>query len=88
MQRNGNSNRGPLSGGKRRPIKPAVKTGRSEVKSPVSSTRDLGVISGSEAQEDRWRKGSENEADTGSLNFAGLFTEDFDGENGFIAKNV
>jgi hypothetical protein len=42
---------GPLSGEKSMPIKPVVKTDRSEVKSPVSLPRNLGVSSRSEEED-------------------------------------
>ena len=64
-----------------------VKTGRSEVKSPISPTRKLGVSSRSE-EEDGWGKGSEEEADAECLYCACLFTEEHDGEKGFDAKNI
>ena len=61
MQQRENRYRRPLSGGKSGPSKPVVKTDRSEVKSPASLTRVLGVSSRSE-EEDGWGK-SEDEAD-------------------------
>lgn len=55
----------------------AVKTGRSEVKPPISPSRDLGVSSGSK-EEDGWGEGSEDKNDA-----RGLCSEDHDS-----AKNV
>jgi len=46
-----NSKTGSLSGGKRRPTEFVVKTGRDEVKPPISPSSDLSVSSGS-AEED------------------------------------
>jgi len=42
------SKRGSISGGKITPMKPVVKTGRSEVKPLISTRSELGLSSGSE----------------------------------------
>jgi hypothetical protein len=60
--------------GENRPIKSIVKTGRSEVKPPISSPSELGVSSGSE--DEGWWEESGTEADAECLYCAGLFTED------------
>jgi hypothetical protein len=51
MEQTENSKTGPLSGGNLRPTEPVVRTGRNEVKPPISPSSDLGVSSGS-AEED------------------------------------
>jgi hypothetical protein len=55
MQQKEKSNRGPLSCGTIRPIKPVVNMGRSEVKPLISPSSKLDVSSGSE-EEDGWGK--------------------------------
>ena len=62
------------------PIRPVVKTGRSEMKPPITPSNKLGVSSGSE-EEDGWGKESEVEDDVEYLYCAGLFTEDHNGED-------
>lgn len=42
--------------GKIKPIKPAMKTGKSGLKSTISSSSDLVVSSESEDEEDGWNK--------------------------------
>jgi len=56
-----------------------VKTGRSEVKPPISPWSELGVSSGSE-EDDGLGKESKDAADAECLYCAGLFSEDHDGE--------
>jgi hypothetical protein len=69
-------------------IKPMVKTGRSEVKFPISLTRDLGYSARSEHEVDVGGSGREDVADAECLYCASLITEDHDGENGLDANNV
>jgi hypothetical protein len=56
-----------------------VKTGRNEVKPPISPWSDLGGSSGS-AEEDGRGKESKGESDAECLYGVDLFTEDHDGE--------
>jgi hypothetical protein len=69
-------------GGKSRPIKPVVKTGRSGMKPSISPKSKLGVSSGSEEQ-GGCGKESEDEADAEYLYCASLFTADHNGEDCF-----
>lgn len=56
-----------------------MKTGRNEVKPPISPSSDLGVSSGS-AEEDGQGKESNGKSDAECLYGVDLFTEDHDGE--------
>ena len=60
---------------KSRPFKPVLKTGRSEMKPPITSSRELGVSPGSKL-EDGWGKESEEEIDVECWYSAGLFSEE------------
>jgi hypothetical protein len=74
MEQKGNNKTGPLSGGKPRPTELVVKTGRNEVKPPISPSSDLGIFSGS-AEEDGRGKESKRESDAEYLYGVDLFTE-------------
>jgi hypothetical protein len=67
------------------PIKPMVKTGRSEVKSPISLTRDLGFTSRSEEDD---VGGVRTQLMLNVLCCASLISEDHDSENWFDINNV
>jgi hypothetical protein len=69
---------GRLSGGKSRPIKPVMKTGKTEMTPPVSPPSESDISS--ESEEDAWGRESEDEADAECLYCAGFFSEDHDGE--------
>jgi hypothetical protein len=56
MEQKENSKTGPLSGGKLRPTELVVKTGKNEMKPPISPSRDLGVSSGSAEEDGREKR--------------------------------
>jgi hypothetical protein len=63
---------------KSRPIKPVMKTGKTEMTPPVSPPSESDISS--ESEEDAWGRESEDEADAQCLYCAGFFSEDHDGE--------
>jgi hypothetical protein len=75
----GKDKRRSLSDGTSRPIKPAVKTGRSEGKLKISPSGEL-VVSSESEKEEGWRKGKEDEADAECLHSTDLFSKDHDVE--------
>ena len=79
MQQKDNSQKWFLSGRKRRPIKPVVRTRRSGVKPPNSPSSEFGVSSRSEDEggggEGKWRR-----TDADCLYCADSFSEEHDGE--------